>query len=81
MQCHSGVQSPRGYRGPEGELGDQGPSQGAGAESDIRTSLQLLEPDSEPAPEPARCQLDLCGQQPGGPENYHLRPGESLCLW
>ncbi|XP_036679427.1 uncharacterized protein LOC118880120 isoform X1 [Balaenoptera musculus] len=81
VQRHPGVQSLRGHRGPERDLAEQGPPQGAGAESDTGTSLQLLDLACEPAPEPAQCQSHLCGQQPGGPENCHLRPWGSLCPW
>ena len=78
-QCHPGVHSLRGHRGPKGDLGEHGPSQGA--ENNAGSILTLLDPDSEPAPESTQCQLDLCGQQSGGSENCHLRPGGSLCLW
>lgn len=46
-------QGPREQRGLEGDLGERGPSQGAGVEWDTRISPQLLEPDCEPVPEPA----------------------------
>ena len=79
VQCHPGVHSLTGHRGPEGDLGEHGPSQGA--ENNAGSTLRSLDPDSELAAEPTQCQLDLCSQQPGGPENCHLRPGGSLCLW
>ena len=81
VQCHPGGHSLRWHRGSEGDLGEQGPAQGAGAESNMGTTLQLLDSVCEPAPKPAQCQLDLCGQQPGGPENCHLRPWRSMCPW
>lgn len=45
VQCHPGVQ---GHRGPEGDLGKQGPPQGAGTEEhwDQALSLPLSQPDS-----------------------------------
>lgn len=67
-----------GDTGPEGDLGEHGPSQGA--ENNAGSILTLLDPDSEPAPESTKCQLDLCGQQSGGSKNCHLRPGRSLSL-
>ena len=53
MQSHPGVHSLRGHRGSEGDLGEQGPSQGAGAESGTGTTPQILDSVCEPDPKPA----------------------------
>ena len=81
VQCHPGVQVPRKQRRPEGNLGEQGPSQGAGMEWDTRTSPQHLATDYELVSESAQCHPHLCGQQLCGQENCLCRLCASLFPW
>lgn len=75
VQCHSGVHSLRDTEDLKVTWRERACS-GSWAESNMGTTLQLLDSVCEPAPKPAQCQLDLCGQQPGGQKTATLDLGE-----